>query len=189
MKTYLHIAQLVLLTATLASCSTPPEQPSNLNIERTNSMSSFATVEAIDMKTRMVTLQGPEGDPFTIHAGEEVVNLPQVHPGDKVQVTYSESLTVRMAAPGETKNEITGIIGRAEPGSKPAGVGITETTITATIHEIDTANGTATLEMADGSYRIVKVQDPSYLDKVKVGDTIAITYQEAVGIIVSGKDQ
>lgn len=183
MSKYRNLALALLLAASLAGCATPEPQ-STLNVEKSNLMSSYAIVEAVDMKTRMVTLKNPEGQTFAIRAGEEVVNLPQVKPGDRVDVTYAETLSVRMAEPGETKNEITGIIGRAEPGEKPAVVDVTETSVTATIEAIDKVNETATLKMPDGSYRIVKAEDPANLEKVKVGDTIVIVYQEAIGIFV-----
>lgn len=187
MATYQKVVLTLLLATTITACSNK-EAPEKLNIERSSLMSTFATVETVDMTTRMVTLRDSEGKAFTIHAGEEVVNLPQVRPGDRVDVTYSESLSVRMAEPGEAINEITGIIGRAEPGEKPAAVDVTETSITATIEAIDKANETATLQMEDGSRRIVKVQDPANLELVKVGDRIVIVYQEAVGIFVEGKE-
>ncbi|SHO49904.1 hypothetical protein [Desulfopila aestuarii] len=188
MSNYRKLLLALFVTASLTACSTPEPQ-SKLNVEKSAIMSSYATVEAVDMKTRMVTLKDPEGQTFTIHAGEEVVNLPQVHPGDRVDVTYAETLSVRMAEPGETKNEITGFIGRAEPGEKPAAVDVTETSVSATIEAIDKVNETATLKMPDGSYRIVKAEDPTNLDKVKVGDTIVIVYQEAVGIFVKGMNK
>jgi hypothetical protein len=161
--------------------------PSNLNVERTSSNTTVATVEAIDLKKRIVTLKSIEGRTFTIHVGEQAVNLPQVRKGDKVEITYSESLEVRMAEPGEVLADSTTVIGKAAPGSKPRGIGITETNITATILNLDKSQETATLEMADGTVATVKVQNPANLDKVKVGDVIAISYLEALEIKVMGK--
>jgi hypothetical protein len=40
------------------------------------------------------------------------------------------------------------------------------------------------LKGPDGDIVVVKVQDPSNMDKVKVGDTIVITYTEALAIAV-----
>lgn len=188
MSQYRKLAVAVLLAASLVGCS-KSEPAGELNVEKSTVMASYATVEAVDMKTRMVTLQDPQGESFAIHAGEEVVNLPQVRPGDRVEVTYAETLSVRMAEPGESKNEISGIIGRAVPGEKPAVVDVTETSVTATIEAIDKTLETATLRMEDGSIRIVKAEDPANLDKVKVGDTIVIIYQEAIGIFVTGATQ
>lgn len=163
------------------------QQASNLDVQRSSVQSTVATVESVNLKTRMVKLRSLEGRPFTIHVGKEAVNLPQVKAGDRVEITYTESLEVRMAEPGEVIEESSTVVGRAVPGAKPGGFGITETNITAEILDLDKANETATLKMADGSVATVKVQNPANLEKVKVGDTIAIKYLEALEITVKGK--
>lgn len=156
----------------------------DLKIDRANVVSLTATVEAIDLKTRMVTIKGPEGNSVIVKAGKEVINLPQVKVGDKVVLDYVEALAVRMAKPGEVRDETTGLLGAAEPGSKPGVIGATETTVSATIEAIDMKNETVTLKVPDGGIRTVKVQDPANLKKVKVGDAIVITYTEALALSV-----
>ena len=52
---------------------------------------------------------------------------------------------------------------------------------------MDKIHDSATLKMADGSIARVTVENPENLDKVKVGDTIAIKYLEAIEIQVKGK--
>ena len=51
-----------------------------------------AEVIAIDLPTRTVTLQGPAGNEFPVHADDRVKNLAQVHVGDGVDVADQESL-------------------------------------------------------------------------------------------------
>lgn len=201
MKKVLSMAMMALFAATLVSCAQTDTQPtsspqasaakeekaSTLNVQRSDVSTTVATVESIDLKTRIVKLRTLEGKPFTVHVGKEAVNLPQVKAGDKVEITYAQVLEVRMAEPGEVRDEVGTIVGGAEPGAKPRGIGITETNVTATILEIDKANEAAKLKFADGTIAIVKVQNPANLDKVKVGDTIAIKYIEAVEIAVKGK--
>jgi len=201
MKRMLSMVMMVMFAGTLVSCAgteqqaapkpeqgaPKQEQSSKLDIKRSEVKSTVAKVEAIDLKTRMVKLKSLEGKLFTVRVGPEAVNLPQVRKGDTVEVKYAEAIEVRMAEPGEIRNETAAVVGRAKPGSKPAGIVITETNITATILELDKVKETATLKMADGVVATVKVQNPANLDKVKVGDTIAIKYIEAVDIKVMGK--
>ncbi|MDP3481268.1 MAG: hypothetical protein Q8R88_15985, partial [Desulfoprunum sp.] len=156
----------------------------DLKIERANAESVTATVEAIDMQTRMVTIRGPKGNSIIVHAGDEVVNLPQVRVGDEVVLVYVESVAVRMAEPGEVRDESSKEVSRATPGSKPGVVKVNETIVSATIEAIDKVKTTATLRMLDDSLRVVKVKDPTILEKVKVGDTIVITSTEAMALSV-----
>ena len=194
----LNKALVIFVAATLTACAQtepqtatpappPAEKPSSLNVERTDVRSTVATVEAVDLKNRMVTLRSLQGRPFNIKVGEQAVNLPQVKKGDRVEITYTQALEVRMAEPGEVRSDRATMVGGAEPGAKPAGIGVSETNITAEILEIDRAGETATLKMADGVIASVKVKNPENLDKVKVGDTIAIKYIEALEIKVLGK--
>lgn len=202
MKKILSMAMMAMMAATLVSCAekavqptTPPPQPAvaaeqkapTLDVQRSSVSTTVATVVSIDLKTRMVKLQTLEGKPFTVHVGKEAVNLPKVKAGDKVEITYTQVLEVRMAEPGEKRDEVRTVIAGAEPGAQPRGFGITESNITATILAIDKANEAAELAFADGTRAIVKVQNPANLDKVKVGDTIAIKYLEAMEIKVKSK--
>ena len=183
MKKYLGIMMVALIAAGLSACA-DSNPKSDLKIERANAVSKTAKVEAVDLKTRMVTLRSAEGKGFTVHAGDEVVNLPQVKAGDEVVVVYVNALSVRMAESGEFWDESVKEIAQAVPGSKPGAVEVNERMVTATIEDIDKSLGTASLRLADGNLNVVKVKDPANLDKVKVGDTIVITYSEAVGISV-----
>lgn len=201
MKKLLSMAMMTLFAVTLAACApkepqsvtkqeqsaAKEEKPSNLNVQRTDVRTTVAMVEAVDLKTKTVKMRSLEGKPFTIHVGKEAVNLPRIKPGDKVEISYAQALEVRMAEPGEIRNEKTEIVGGAKPGAKPRGVGITETNITATILELDKAGESAMLQFADGVVASVKVQNPANLDKVKVGDTIVIKSLEALELKVIGK--
>ena len=201
MKKKLSVAMMVLLAATLMSCAqtdskstASPQAPaakeekaSTLDVQRSSVSTTTATVEAIDLKNRIVKLRSLAGKPFTVHVGKEAVNLPQVKKGDKVEITYAQTLEVRMAEPGEMRDDVSDMVAGAKPGARPRGIEVTETNITATILEIDKANESAMLKFADGSMAVVKVQNPANLDKVKVGDTIAIKYLEAIEIAVKGR--
>jgi len=145
-----------------------------------------ATVQKVDLKNRRVTLKGPDGEVKTITVGEEARNLPQVKKGDKVVVTYYESVAYDVVKAGEASPGVQVSEGaeRAEPGQKPGAAAKRATTVTATITAIDKSAQTATLRGADGKSVTVKVKDPSKLDKVVVGDLVRLTYTEALAIKV-----
>ncbi|MFV0439144.1 MAG: hypothetical protein ACK5PS_17320 [Desulfopila sp.] len=178
-----RIVLLALLVAVLCAACAKTDQPP-LDLEKSQIMMSSATVEAIDLKERLVTLRDAEGTLFTISVGEEVVNLPQVRVGDVVDVSFAEVLTVRKAEADEIEDGVTKVVDKAVPGEKPAVVSATEVSVTATIVSIDRTNDTVTLQMKDGSYQIVKVGDPTNLAGLQAGDRIVIVYREAVGVFV-----
>jgi Cu/Ag efflux protein CusF len=145
-----------------------------------------ATVTAIDLQTRTVTLKGPQGNEMTLHVDESARNLPQVKVGDVVRVAYTEALAWKMskstkAAPTA---EVEEAAARAKAGQKPGGAAARRITITATIEAIDLANGTVTLKGPQGNSRTIKARNPDNLKKVKVGDLIDISYTEAVALKV-----
>src|SRR5512136_1142969 len=160
----------------------PAEQPRVVK-ERVAVMT--ATVQAIDLNTRIVTLKGPKGEVRDIKVGEEAVNLPQVKVGDLVKVKYYESLAVEVMKPGTVSGagEQSAIV-KAKPGEMPGGMAARQSTVTATVTAIDKKKGTISLKGPEGKTVIAKAEDPKNLDKVKVGDELMITYTEALAISV-----
>ena len=155
-------------------------------VTRARLVTLTATVEAIDVAKRQVTLTGPKGNVETITVGEQVKNLPQVQVGDKVVVKYYEAIAFRVVPPGEATPGagMTAATATAQPGQRPAGVGAREVTATVTVEAIDLKAGTATVKGPEGNSVTVKAQDKKNLEKIKVGDRVEITYTEALGISV-----
>jgi len=144
-----------------------------------------ATVTAIDMKTRMVTLKDMDGKETTIYVDKHARNLSQVKVGDVVKIAYQQAVAWRVkksTKPGPTETQTAEV--RAKPGEKPGGAVGQRITFTATIEAIDLANGTVTLKGPEGNSRTIKARNPANLKKVKVGDLVDITYTEAVAIKV-----
>ena len=188
MKTVFSGVVLGLMIICLVACSKKApqssDQPAEPLVSSSEVESTVAKVEAVDLKARKVTLSSLQGDLFIIHVGKEAVNLPQVKKGDMVDISYGRELKVWMAEPGDVVNEQSTVVVRAKPGSKPQGMGVTETNVTAKILALDKTNELAKLELANGKVVTVKVQNPENLNKVKVGDTLGISYLEVVDIAV-----
>ena len=144
-----------------------------------------AMVEAIDLKSRMVTLKDKDGNLWDIKVDAKVKNLPQVKVGDEVVAKYHESVVVQMASPGTpTGVTTTDTITKAKLGEKPAGTELSKVTVVATIENIDPGKTFVTLKGPEGKSVIVQVKDPKKLDNVKVGDQVSITYTQALAISV-----
>ena len=188
MKTVFFGVVLGLMMLCLVACSKKApqssDQPAEPLVSSSEVESTVAKVEAVDLKARKVTLSSLQGDLFIIHVSKEAVNLRRVKKGDMVDISYGRELKVWMAEPGDVVNEQSTVVVRAKPGSKPQGMGVTETNVTAKILALDKTNELAKLELANGKVVTVKVQNPENLNKVKVGDTLGISYLEVVDIAV-----
>jgi len=141
-----------------------------------------ATVTQIDAKTRSITLKTPDGQESTFTVDPAVKNLPQVKVGDSVVATYHEALAyeVKKGGTAGASGAVGG--GTAEPGKKPAGVVARQVTITVSIAAIDPSVPSVTFKGPQGNTRTIKVQNPKNLEGVSVGDTVEITYTEAVAL-------
>ncbi len=171
----------------------PRSEPKTPPIETSRLVTATATVEAVDLANRTVTLKGPNRT-VTVKVGEEVKNLPQIKPGDIVNIVYSESLMAQIYKKGETPPP-SGIQAKqysegAAPGQMPGGTVARSIQMTETVQSIDKAKNLVVLKAPDGSLDVHQVKDPKNLDKVEVGDTVLITLTQAVAVSVekaSGK--
>ncbi len=65
----------------------------------TRTVNISATVEALDMTSRSVTLRGPQGNRVTLTVGDHVKNLEEVKVGDLVTAGYTESIDIAVTKP------------------------------------------------------------------------------------------
>jgi len=148
-------------------------------------VTATATVEAIDLEKRVVTLKRADGSVFDLAVGPEARNLPQVKVGDEVVAKYYESIAVQVTKPGAAEgSQVKETVARAKPGEKPAGAVTKQVTVTATVEKIDKKKMIAWLRGPEGKVVDVKVRNPKNLENVNVGDQVVITYTEAVAISV-----
>lgn len=188
----LFVFGLATLTASDSSAqSTLPDLAQNTlatgqpKVLKENMKTVTATVESIDLATRAVTLKGPDGKVMGLKVSEEVKNLPQVKVGDKVTVTYYESIAAQIIKPGTgPASAAQQAVATAKPGEKPAGAMVQQVTVIATVEAIDKTTQHVTLKGPEGNTVEVKVKNPKNLEGVKVGDEVAITYTEAMAISV-----
>jgi Cu/Ag efflux protein CusF len=145
-----------------------------------------ATVQAVDLEKRIVTLKGPEGRVFDVKVGPEARNLPQVKPGDIVVAKYAESVAIELkkGGVGIRSKESQTATSRAPLGEKPAGAVATETTIVANVTKVDAKKNIVTLEGPSGKTVNVKVKDPAIMKEIKVGEQVEMVITEAIAIAV-----
>ena len=172
------------MASSLALAQEPAAAPQGEAIMEARSVS--ATVKSVDQATRQVVLTTEDGQETSFVASEEVRNLPQLKAGDTVTVTYAEALAYEVKKGGTAVAAVTEVVGgRAEPGAKPAGALAQQTTLTVLITAIDKAVPSVTFKAANGETRTIKVLRPEKQEGVSVGDTVEVTYTEAIAVKVT----
>jgi hypothetical protein len=139
-----------------------------------------ATVEAVDAKTRTLTLKGPEGNYVDVEAGPDVKRFNEIKVGDKITARYYENVVLRVKPAGEASVNSDTAGASAGAGAKPAGTVAAQRTITATITAIDPAVPSITFTGPHDWKYSSRVQDKDALAKVKVGDKVDITWTAAL---------
>jgi len=145
-----------------------------------------ASVEAIDLTNREVTLKGPLGNTVTFTVDQRVKRLSEVKVGDFVRADYYVSVAAEVREPtAEEKKhplEVVEAAAKAPPGTSPAAGGLRRFKVVTTIEGLDRPTQTVTVKGPRGNYLTARVADPSRLTKVRIGDNIVVTYTEALAI-------
>lgn len=181
-KWFARLAAAALAMGAVASCN----GASPVGVEVSDAVVVIADVMAIDKVGRIVTLIGPEGNKVDIEAGDEVRNFDQIKLGDKVKVTYYESVALYLGIPGsQPEVDATQVVERAAKGERPGGMVARTIDVSASVRAIDRKKRELTLKLADGNVVEIEV-DPSVkaFDTLKVGDSIHARLTRALAIAV-----
>ena len=142
-----------------------------------------ALVTAVDLKNRIVTLKGPEGNEFAVHVDPIVKNLPQLKVGDMVVARYIESVAIEFKkGDGIAMATVIDETATAKAGQKPGAASLTRFTVVTNIWAVNQAKGTVIVRGPLGHFAEVKLKDPKLLEGVKVGDQMQITFTKAFAI-------
>ncbi len=185
----------VLVSAGCASTNNPPPATSQTTaaapaapaVGVTETTTMTARVQAIDLKTRKVTLKPKNGKAFTIQVSEDARNLPQVRVGDTVVAKYTEAVAVDINRDTSTggitsrKESVSGT--RAPLGAMPGGTVRNTVEIIANVLAIDAKTRRVTFQGPENTLT-VKVPAEVKMNKLEVGDQVRLTYVEALAISV-----
>jgi hypothetical protein len=145
-----------------------------------------ARIEAIDYASRVVAIRGPLGRTLAIKVDDRVKNLGKVKAGDEIVLRYAEALAVALIPAGAGRSETTAAAAAVTAPAR-AGPGVAaaqQTKIVARIEQVDAARQVVLLEGPNARHAEVKVKDPGVFRELRVGDSVGITYTEAVVIDV-----
>lgn len=150
-----------------------------------------AEVTAVDLKTREVTLRGPDGVETTLHAPEKVIKLEDVSVGDHVLGTFFAALEGEVRTPtaeelAEPWVEVEGkslSADAAHPGVESARV----IRAVVTIEELNAEAGTVVIKDSRGKMHMIGDVEPEKMASVKVGQTAVVVFTQAMALTLEKK--
>ncbi|SIQ84224.1 hypothetical protein [Aeromonas hydrophila] len=179
------IAGLLSLSTCLAQAAEVAAEvttaPGKANL--VEAVSAQATVTAIDMASRKVSLKNATGESFDIVAGEQVTNLANLKVGDVVALRYLQMLDLELlkGTAGVRKRIVEVAADKAEASEKPgAGIG-KKVTLYGDVIAVDKGQQTITVKGVDHTL-VLKVHNPAQFALIAKGDQIKAVQTQAVGI-------
>jgi hypothetical protein len=144
-----------------------------------------ATVEAVELESREITLKGPKGHPITLRVEERVRNLPQVQVGDEIVVRYHESVGLqlrRLEANDPALFEETA--GGSEAGQSHTSGAARQFTVAGYVEAVSPKEKSVTLRGPEGKLIDLYVRDLTVLESLTAGDNVVATYTEAAAVSI-----
>jgi len=194
-KIVLHIAFAILVlvfaqTAFAAEPESTPAAPAKPlpgdAREVGRIVTTIATVTAVDPEKREITLKDSKGNEVTFAVDKSVTRLKEVKVRDKVRAEYYVSIASEIRPPtAEEKDKPLAVLettAKAPKGTTPARGALRQIRAVVTVENIDRDAETVTIKGPRGNTLTVGVLDPARLDRVQVGDTVIITYTEALAV-------
>ena len=175
----LAVVAALSLAASAAAAQTP--------VTKTKSVSATATIQAIDTTTRTLTIRDETGVEDSYVAGPEIKRFDELKVGDKVKMTYTESvvLQLRKAPPAGTSGakptdpSLDAAVTRGK-GALPGVTAAVQEKMTVMVKSIDPSVPSITVTTPDGRTITRKVEDKKNLTGVAPGDSVDVTYTRAL---------
>ena len=150
-------------------------------ISKANMVKLTATIQAIDQTARTITLRDDKGSEDTFAVGDAVQRFKELKVGQRVNITYYESIVFQVLKPGEKGGgtSLEAALSRAK-SALPAGTVAVQDKATVTVKAVDMAVPSITVATDDGRTVTRKIENKKYLEGVKAGDKIDITFTRAL---------
>ena len=174
--------------AVLAACAlfTAHAQNAKMSVEDSVLVSMTGTVKEVDVEKREITLKGQLGDEATFTVDKAVKRLNEVKVGDEINANYYISVAAELREPTEEEKQkpIQYVEGAAKSpqGTAPAAGGLRVLRVVATVEGLERPTRRLTLKGPRGNYLTVRARDVGRLEKLRLGDTIVVTFTEALAV-------
>ena len=143
LNTILTACGLVILASSLPTWAQVRQQ--------TQTVTLSGTVESINQSQRTVHIKTDDGKFETIDVPKNAKRFDELKVGDKVTITYNNTVTARLKPPGEAPVAADVQGSTMGQSTQPGGMAVVHKTITATISAID--KNTSSVSFVDNALR------------------------------------
>ena len=151
-----------------------------------------AAVVGVDLETREVSLQGPMGHVVTMTVAEDVQRLDEFAVGDIVSASYLTSLAGELREPTEEEKANPWVVVEgaevATEDQTPGAAGARIIHAVCTIEGMNRVLGTVMVQDPRGKLHVIGDVEPERFDGVTLGQTLILTYTEAVALSLEKHD-
>ena len=186
--------------AAIAGCKSEKETTTSsmvngyLTVQDTIDGSVTARVKSIDQANRTITISDGKGHDETFRVGPEVRRFNEIVMGDTIAIKYRAQVTaeLRPPTPEEAANPITivEIAGRDTASSAtPRGAVAQGVKVVTTVEAVDRNAMLITLRGPLGSLIVVKGKNQENVNRVRIGETVVITYVESTVLTLDKANQ
>jgi hypothetical protein len=169
---------MLLVAMVWAATASPQAQEP---VTKANVLKLSATITAVDQAKRMLTLRDDMGNEDTFSVSQEVKRFDELKAGQKVNLTYYESLVFQLVKAGDKGiGASAGATVNRGTGALPSAAIASQETMTVTVKAIDATVPSITVATDDGRVVTRKIENTKNLENVKPGDKIDITFSRAL---------
>jgi hypothetical protein len=195
-KSLRHLVAISLLGFAAASCSQAPKTqapPPQAKAAETpyrarGEAAAFqvsATVEAVDVERRLITLKGQQsGNVGQYKVGVQVKRLSEIKVGDTITAEYQVGAVAELREPtAEEKSAPLAVAEsteRATSAVPPAAALVRAIRVVTTIDQLDRTAQSLTIKGPLGGIVTLPVHDPAAFERLKIGQSIVVTFAETL---------
>ncbi len=176
----------LLALVPLAPAAAQPALPGPAEMART--VSSTATVEAVDRRTRQVTLRMEDGEAETFTAPEGMRGFERIRRGDRVVAQMSGAVSLALAAPGSPSQPVAAAgTARRPEGARPGIGGMSALGFRARVQAVNPATGRVTFAGPSGEVRSIVARTPEvreFVRRLAPGDEVDVGLAQLAALTV-----
>jgi hypothetical protein len=181
------ILAAVLSVVPFASIAAQPPKAAAVAVAESDAIVELVSV---DKATHIAVVRTPQGNLLAINVPPQAQNLDRVKPGDRFRMRYIEALALSLHKGGDASASEGQTVELAPKGGTPGGTVVNTKQMTTVVTAVDRANRTIQVRGPQTQPITLKVADEvrSFND-IAVGDTVGVTYTEALAIRMVSPEQ